>query len=159
MGLATRTIFSTLILTMALGAKEQEKKLTRKELPAAVLSAFQKTYPKAHIKGIAEEKKDGKTYFEIESLDGKTERDLLYLADGSVAEIEESMAVADLPEAVKASLEANYPKAKLLEVEKVTKGSEVSYGLDLRSAKGRVTIDMDASGRILKEESPEGKKK
>jgi hypothetical protein len=100
MGLTTKTLLSALLLTMTLGAQDQEKKLTKKELPSAVLSAFQKSYPKASIKGIAEEKKEGKTYYEIESLDGKTSRDLLYLADGSVAEIEESMATADLPGAV-----------------------------------------------------------
>ncbi len=159
MGLATKAIFSALLLTMTLGAQEQEKKLTKKELPAAVLSAFQKTYPKANIKGIAEEKKDGKTYFEIESIDGKISRDLLYLADGSVAEIEESMAVAELPEAVKTSVDAKYPKAKIAKAEKVIKGKDVSYSVGLKTEKGKVTLDMDASGKVLKEEKAAEKSK
>jgi hypothetical protein len=159
MGLTTKTLLSALLLTMTLGAQDQEKKLTKKELPSAVLSAFQKSYPKASIKGIAEEKKEGKTYYEIESLDGKTSRDLLYLADGSVAEIEESMATADLPGAVKTTVEAKFPKAKLAKAEKVTKGTEVSYSVVVKTPKGNVTLDVDTTGKVLKEEMPKGKVK
>lgn len=159
MGINTKVFLSALLLAATLGAQEQEKKLTKRELPAAVLSAFQKSYPKAGIKGIAEEKKEGKTYYEIESLDGKVSRDLLYNADGSVAEIEESMAVVNLPEAVKSSVEARFPKAEITKAEKVTKGAALSYSLALRTAKGKLGLELDAAGKILKEEKPEGKGK
>ena len=150
---------TALLLTVSLGAQEQEKKISKKELPAPVLEAFQKTYPKASIKGLAEEKKDGKTYFEIESKEGKMERDLLYLADGSVVEIEESVTVADLPGAVKDAVVAKYPKAKIAKVEKVTKGTDVSYSMKVKADNGKVTLDMDPSGKILKEEKAGGKKR
>lgn len=150
---------AALLVTASLGAQEQEKKISKKELPAPVLAAFKKAYPKASIKGLNEEKKDGKTYFEIESKDGKLERDLLYLADGSVVEIEESVAVADLPAAVKGAVEAKYPKANMAKAEKVTKGTDVTYSVKVKTDKGKVTLDVDASGKILKEEKAGGKKK
>ncbi len=159
MGHTTKAIFTALLLTLTLGAQEKEKKITKKEVPPAVLSAFQKSYPKATIKGIAEERKDGKIYYEIESLDGKTSRDLLYQADGSVAEIEEGMAFADLPEAIKTTVNSKYPKAKITEVEKVLKGTDVSYGVALKSAKGKVELSLDASGKVLQEKAPGTKKK
>lgn len=159
MRLATPIICAALLLATALGAKEEEKKLTKKELPAVVLSAFQKAYPKASIKGIAEEKKEGKTFYEIESIDGKISRDLLYLADGSVAEIEESMDVKELPETVKASVEAKYPKAKIAKVEKATKGTDVSYSVQIKTAKGKTTLDVDATGKVFKEEKAGSKEK
>lgn len=153
MGRMANTIISALFLTLAAGAqaKDQERKLTTKELPSAVLTAFQKAYPKATIKGVAEEKKDGKTYFEIESMDGKTSRDLLYQADGTVAEIEEGLDLAELPEAAKSAVMAKYPKGKLIKAEKVTKGSQVSYDIEVKMGKRKVEVDVDASGKFLKE--------
>lgn len=159
MGINTKVLLGVLLLTATLGAQEQEKKLTKKELPSAVLSAFQKSYPKAGIKGIAEEKKEGKTYYEIESLDGKISRDLLYHADGSVAEIEETMNAADLPEAVKSSIDAKFPKAKIAKVEKVIKGTALSFSVTVKSAKEKVALDMDAAGQVLREEKLKGKEK
>jgi len=58
-----------------------------KILPAAVLDAFKTAYPKAVIKGTSKETEKGVTYYEIESVDGKLNRDLLYTADGKAAEI------------------------------------------------------------------------
>jgi len=152
------SLATALLVAASLGAQEQEKKISKKELPAPVLEAFQKAYPKANIKGLNEEMKDGKTYFEIESKEGKMERDLLYLADGSVVEIEESVTVADLPAAVKGAVEAKYPKAKMAKAEKVTKGADISYSVKVKTGKGKATLNVDASGKILKEEKPGGKK-
>ncbi len=68
----------------------QEKKIDKNDLPKAVLNAFQKRYPNAAIKGTSIEKENGKTYYEIESIDGTRRRDLLYTKSGKVAEIEET---------------------------------------------------------------------
>ncbi len=159
MRMCSIVLLSAMTLSSALCAGEQEKKITKKDLPAPVLAAFQKDYPTATIKGLNEEKKDGQTYFEIESKDGKTKRDLLYLADGSVAEIEESMEASDLPQAVKAAVEAKYPKAKIGKIEKVTLGTAVHYDLKVKAENGVFKIETDDSGKILKEEKHEPKKK
>lgn len=66
-----------------------EKKIAPKDLPATVSSAFKAAYPSAKIKGAGTETEDGVEYYEIESVDGKTRRDLLYTKDGKVCEIEE----------------------------------------------------------------------
>ena len=153
MGRMSNTIILALFLASAVGASAQDKerKLTTKELPVAVLSAFQKAYPTATIKGVAEEKKDGKTYFEIESRDGKTSRDLLYEADGTVSEMEEGIALSELPEAAKSAVMAKYPKGKLIKAEKVTKGFQVSYDVEVKTGKRKLEVDVDASGKFLKE--------
>ena len=149
----SNTIISALFLTLAVGAQAQDKerKLTTKQLPSAVVSAFQKAYPKATIKGVAEEKKDGKIYFEIESMDGKTSRDLLYQADGTISEIEEGIALTELPEAAKSAVLTKYPKGKLIKAEKVTKGSQVSYDIDVQTGKRKFEVDVDANGKFIKE--------
>jgi hypothetical protein len=67
------------------------KKFTAKDLPAAVSEAFTKAYPKAVSTGADKEAEKGKTFYEIESLDGTMKRDLLYTPEGKAAEIEEAL--------------------------------------------------------------------
>jgi hypothetical protein len=109
-----------------------EKKLTRKQMPAPVLAAFHKAYPSATIRGLAVETEHGQTTYEIESLDGKTRRDLSYLADGTLAEIEETIPESGLPAPVLAALKAKHPAAKLLKAEVDTKGAAVTYELRIQ---------------------------
>ncbi len=130
-----------------------EKKLTRKQVPAAVLTAFEKAYPSATVKGYSKEVEKGKIYFEIESMDGKTGRDVLYNADGSVAEVEESMAAADLPSAVSATVSKEYPKGTISKAEKTTRGKDVTYEVHVLSGKSKHEVVVDPSGKLVKHEN------
>ena len=142
---------SALFLALAVHAPAQEKKVSPKKLPAAVLASFKQAYPKAVIKGASEENQAGKIIFEIESLDGKTARDLQYLADGTVVEIEETIAITEIPAAAKAAVAGKYPKGKIVKVERVTKGSMVSYDIEIKTGKKKVSMDVDANGKVFKE--------
>jgi hypothetical protein len=142
-----------------LSALSQEKKINKKDLPGAVLSAFEKAYPKATIKGLSTEVEEGKTYYEIESVDGKISRDLLYLADGSVAEIEEGVSTADLPAPVKATLHKEYPKGKVKKAEKTTKGTTVTYEMKVSSGKTNAELVVDPTGKVIKNEKAGAMKK
>jgi hypothetical protein len=66
----------------------QEKRIKEKDLPVAVTKAFHTEYPAAKIIGTSTEVEKGVTYFEIESMDGKVRRDLLYTKEGKRSEIE-----------------------------------------------------------------------
>ena len=123
------------------------KPVAKKDLPAPVLAAFQKAYPTAKLKACSSEQKDGKTCYELETKDGKTERDLIYAADGSVMEIEEGLAPANLPEAVKKAVADQYPKAAIKKAEKLTKGGEVSYEVVVKNGKKTVELVFDAEGK------------
>ena len=59
------------------------------QLPAPVTAAFKKAYPKATIRGTAKETENGKTVYEVESVENGKARDFMYAADGTVLEIEE----------------------------------------------------------------------
>lgn len=130
-----------------------EKKITKKELPGAVLTAFEKAYPKAAIQGLSKEEDDGKTFYEIESLDGKTRRDLLYLPDGTVAEIEETIAANALPDAVKATVGKEIPKGKILKAEKLTRAGVTEYEVVVSSGKAKHELVLDPTGKLLKKEA------
>lgn len=131
---------------LAPSARAGEKKLSGKQMPAPVLAAFHKAYPAATIRGLAVEKEHGTTTYEIESLDFGTRRDLSYLADGTLAEIEETVPEAALPAPVLAAVKAKHPDAKLLKAEKDTKGATITYELHINEGGHRREVVFDANG-------------
>ncbi len=145
--------------TLATVARSQEKRISKNEVPTAVLSAFQQAHPEAKVKGYAREVEEGKTYYEIESMNGKSSLDVLYLADGTVAEVEEGVAAADLPAPVREALSTKYPKLKIVKAEKTTRGDAVTFELQITSGKARTGLVVDPSGRIVKESTASGTKK
>jgi hypothetical protein len=140
------------ISSLALPLSAQEKRLKKGEVPRAVLSAFEKAYPHATVKGYSSEPKDGKTAYEVESMEVKTHRDVLYAADGTVLEIEESMAVSDLPEEVRVAVKKDYPKGSIASAEKLTKGEATEYEVIVKHGKMKTEIRLDPSGKILEKE-------
>ena len=128
----------------------QETKISEKAVPAAVLTAFKSAYPQARIRGYAREKENGKTFYEIESLDGTTHRDILYNPDGTVAEIEEGIAATDLPSEAQQTIQQKYPRAVVTIAEKVTTGDKVAYEVSAKRGKQRISLEFDANGKITK---------
>ena len=113
-------------LTVAAVADESVK-LKRHEVPEAVLSAFNRAYPKARINSYLRETREGKTVFELETIEKSTHRDLIYSATGEILEIEESLSPSALPGPVKVAVDGLYPKAKISKAEVVTKGTSTVY--------------------------------
>lgn len=99
----SRLMIIALILLIAAGlswagtatGKEQHatQKMTKKDLPPAVLTAFEKAYPVAGISRISVVTQDSVKCYQIVSREGKTRRTLLYTEDGQV--------VKPLPKAAK----------------------------------------------------------
>ena len=133
---------------LSLSAAAQEKKITAKQVPAAVIAAFKTSYPNATIRGYAQEKENGKVFYEIESREGTTQRDVLYNADGTVAEIEESIAASELPAAAQAAIRKQYPKAVISLAEKTVAGDKVGYEVAAKQGKKRISMEFDASGKV-----------
>jgi len=134
------------------GEKAAAKPLDLKVLPEAVLAAFKASYPLAEIKGASKEVENGVTQFEVESVDGKLNRDLLYAADGKVLEIEETTAPENLPEPVKATLAKSYPGAKVLKAEILTKDGTQNFELSLQDKDKKFSVTIDPAGKIVEKE-------
>jgi uncharacterized membrane protein YkoI len=114
-------LFTATALACTLTAVAQEKKIERSALPPAVEKAVQAQTQGATIKGFAQEREHGKTFYEVETdLNGHT-RDVLFAPDGSVAEIEEEVALDSLPANVQSALTAKAAGAKITKVESLTK--------------------------------------
>jgi hypothetical protein len=91
----------------------------------------------------------GKTYFELESVDGTQSRDVLYLADGTVAEVEEAVPAGALPGAVTSAVGKEFAKAKITKAEKSTRGTDISYEVHVSLGSKRGSIVLDPSGKVL----------
>ncbi len=143
-------VAAAFILTANINLFAQDKKITEKEVPAAVLDSFHKTYPKAEIKGLSTETEKGKKYFEVESVDGTVKRDLLFTPAGKIAEIEETIPSSDLPKGSVQSIEKKIPGAKIESAEKVTSGSKVTYELSVTGKKGKFGVVLNKEGKIIK---------
>lgn len=149
--IATVSTFATFATTVALAfvlvlpVAAAEKKLEKKDVPAPVLATFAKTWPAAKALAYAQETEKGKTFYEIESEDGTVARDILFSPDGAIVEVEETVKAAELPAPVLAAVKKMGPEVSIRKAEKVTKGTVVTYGLELKGAKVK-EISLDASG-------------
>ena len=143
------TLMAVGLLLASFPAFAQESKIKEKDVPQAVLAAFKSAYPNATIRGLAKEKEKGKLFYEIESKDGATMRDLLYNPDGTVAEIEETVAATELPAEAQQIIKSKYPKGVVSRAEKVTKGNTIKYEVSIRNGKKRTGLAFDADGKLL----------
>ncbi|MDE3059182.1 MAG: PepSY-like domain-containing protein [Bacteroidota bacterium] len=144
------SVAAILLPTASTTILAQEKKISEKELPAAVLSSFHKAYPKAEITGASTETEKGKKYFEIESMDGSVRRDLLFTSAGTIAEIEETIPSSELPGGALQAIEKKISGAKVNRAEKVISGSRVSYELSVTGTNGKYGVILNKDGKIIK---------
>jgi len=121
-------------------------------VPAAVTEAFKKAYPSAAIKGASKETENGQAYYEIESVDGMKHRDVSYYPDGTVAAVEETIQVSEVPGAVIAAVQKKYPDATVRRMERVTEGGKVTYQLVVENEKESREVVLGKDGSILHEE-------
>jgi len=136
-------------------ARADDEKIPVDKLPAAVRKAIKTKFPKAEIESASKEVEDGDTIYEVELEVKDRSVDVAFKADGTILEIEREVPFDELPKAVKKTLAAKYPKAKIEKVEEVTKGENgaVQYEVAIRSE-----VVVTAKGKIVnaKEEEDEG---
>ena len=112
-------------------------------LPPAVDAAFKAAYPAATINHVSKEKEGGQEIYEVESVDRGLHRDINYKPDGTVIAMEEEVADADFPASVAAAIKTRYPKATVVKREKLTKGTTVTYEVQLKGGPGEVELTAD----------------
>lgn len=152
-----RTIFIIAILMICFSITtnvciSQEQSLKKKDVPKEIIQAFQNSYPNANIKGYSKEKEQGKTVYEVESVEGKIHRDVTYNSDGILITIEESLPYNELPQPVRDAITKDYPKSKILTCEKVIRGSVTQFELTVKSGKQKHELVFNADGSLVKKE-------
>jgi hypothetical protein len=142
----------SIVVAFGFSCAAQEVKLKARQVPRAVVAAFKAAYPQAEIRGYSREKEHGKVFYEIESRDGEVSRDVLYLADGTVAAVEEGMPITDLPQEVQDTLRNSYATAVITSAEKITHDNITEYEVHGKIGKKRIEVKFDATGKVLEVE-------
>src|SRR6266853_3702783 len=141
-------------LLLAGMASAQEKKIKRSDLPPAVEKTVAQQSRAATIRGFSTEKENGQTLYEVEmTVDGHS-KDIAMATDGSIVEIEEQVALDALPPEIKAELQAQAGKGKIVKVESLTKKDKlVAYEarLETNGKKSEVQVGPDGKPRDHKE--------
>lgn len=130
----------------------QEKRIQKKDLPAAVQKAADEQTKGAEIKGYTREVERGRTFYEVETkVNGKT-RDILFEANGALSVIEEETDIATIPTAAKVAIEKKAAGGKINLVETLTKGRTVTYEAQITPKAGKkFEFQVDATGKEVKE--------
>lgn len=122
-----------------------EHALRAAQVPAAVRDAFRRAYPHAAVRGYSTEQENGRTIYEVQSREGGVGRDLSFAADGTILEIEETVPVARLPEAVRAAITTQAAGAAITRSERNVAGHDTTYEFAIRGRRGEVKLRGDGT--------------
>jgi uncharacterized membrane protein YkoI len=121
-------VVNGMVLGCVLAAGAQDRKIVRKDLPAAVAATIDQETRGATIKGYSTEKEHGRVTYEAETMVNGRTRDIEIAQDGRVNEIEEEVDIASLPAKVQHALNAKAADGRITKVEALTRaGRLVAY--------------------------------
>ena len=134
-------------------AQDQEKKIKRSDLPAAVEKTVAAESAGATVKGFSLEKENGQIFYEAEmTVNGHT-KDVLIDANGAVVEVEEEVAMDALSPEVKAGLLAKAGKGKITTVDTIKKGNKlVAYEAKVNTNGKKSEVQVGPDGKPLDHE-------
>ena len=139
-----------LLVTAASALGAQERKIARRNLPAAVARTATTESQGAKIRGYSQEQEHGQTFYEVEMTVNGHHRDILIDSSGTVVEVEEQMQLIDVPGAVRDSLRAAAGKGKVIGVESITKGGRiVAYEARVNTKGKRSEVSVDPDGKRI----------
>lgn len=141
-----------LALSANMFAQASEKPVKMKDLPKAVQTTVQEQSKGATVRGLSKETDHGKTYYEVELMVKGHNKDVLMDSTGAVVEIEEEIAIASVPPAVKAEIEKHVGGGKIMMVESVTKNDAVvAYEAHVKTGNKRSEIKVAPDGHLIKD--------
>jgi hypothetical protein len=144
---------ATVLVSASALAQEQEKKIPRSALPAAVEKAVVEQSKGATIKGFSQEKENGQTFYEAELMVNGRSKDVSIDANGSVVEVEEQVPPESLPAAVRDGLQAKAGSGKIVKIEKLTKKDRlVAYEAKVLTNGKKSEVQVGPDGKPLDHE-------
>ncbi len=156
-GLGAVVLAAVLLALPAAGAQDKGGPEDVKKIPAKVMKALMKKFPKAKITKWTKEKEDGKVFYDIEFQQENKDFEADIQENGSIHNWEKEIPEKSLPAAVKKTLQRKYPKAEVKEVMQVTAVFEgkdllVGYEIFLSTAdKKSVEITVGSDGKVIEE--------
>lgn len=131
----------------------QEKKIPRSDLPPAVEKTVAEQSKGAKIRGFSQETENGATQYEAELIVDGHSKDVLIDKMGAIVEVEEQVAIPELPAAVRDGLQAKAGKGKLTKVETIRKHDQlVAYEAQVLTGDKRSEVQVGPDGNPLNHE-------
>ena len=140
-------------MLLAGSAFGQEKQISETELPSAVQKTVGEQSKGATVKGFSKEMENGKPSYEVQLMVNGHSKDVSMDAEGKVTEVEEQVALDQLPAAVKAGLLAKAGHGKITKVESLTKhGTLVAYEAQVVTGGKHSELQVGPDGKPLDHE-------
>ena len=156
--IATIAIAAAVSLT-ALRADEKETPVKLASLPEALQKAIKAAAGAGKIKSVVTEVDGKETNYEVVVVNGKQKLEHKFSLAGKLLETEEEVALADLPGAVRATIEKHAAGSKILEVAKVTMDGKNFYEAEIKTAKGKEEVRVSLKGKVLGTETEQDEAK
>ena len=122
---------------LAAGGAMAAEKLKLEDLPGPVQQTVKEQTKNATLAGLAKEKEDGKTVYEVETKVNGKSRDLMVATDGKIISVEEETPIESIPAPAREAILKKAAGNKIKMVETVTKGSQVSYEAAVMGKNGK----------------------
>jgi hypothetical protein len=148
----TSVVFSSLLFISVAFAGDDETKVQFKDLPLAVQTAAKHEESKGvTVRGYNKEIENGKTFYEVETrVNGRT-RDILLDESGAVVEVEQQVAINNIPASAVEGLKKEAGGAHIMQVESVTKRDKVTYEAVILKNGKRKEIAVRSDGSAIHE--------
>jgi len=146
------------LVLLAPVARAADEKVPLDKIPKAVMEAIKAKFPDAEVTNAEKETVDGKVVYDIELKQKNRKHEMDIQEDGTVLEIENEIAVKDLPEAVTKAVEVKYPKSTIKEVMEVKLVKDKKEKLDHYEVtletgdKESLEVTVSLDGKTIKEE-------
>lgn len=134
----TLFIFSNAFLQCSL---QNDPEKVDREVPPAVSDAFATAYPQAVIEEYTEEVEDGQMSYEIAFSENGTDFEVKYSESGELLGMEHSMAVADLPAAVRQAVAEFYARFSIVKAERIVEGGDTIYEVEVLNTDDNVLYE------------------
>jgi len=147
-----RFALAAAVLTLAVAVSAHEKRVKLKDLPAAVRQTVLEQAKGGTILALDAESEDGKITYEAELQAAAGRKDVSIDSAGAVIESEGSVALSSLTAAVKAGLEKDAGKGRIVKVEAISKnGAATMYEAQVRTGGKKFEIKVGPEGTAIVE--------
>jgi uncharacterized membrane protein YkoI len=144
----TVVMVSASLALLAFGKEEKEEAVSWSQVPAAAQQTIKQRAPETAIKKIQKDEEDGKVAYEFQIVQSGKKSEITVAADGKLLSVEEEVVLADVPSAVRHTMETQATGGKLGTLEKVTEDGKTVFEAKVEKGGKRLEITVAPDGKI-----------
>jgi uncharacterized membrane protein YkoI len=146
------------IIPFSLEAEEKEAVVKLSEIPAAAAAALEKHAAGGQIVKVEKDEENGKISYEAQIKTASGVSEVSVDASGALLSVEDVIALAAAPEAVRTAIEKEAAEGKVEKLERVKEGGKTSYEALIAKKGKREEVVFSESGQVVEREKKTGKK-